>query len=64
MPHKPTELSGIPSSNLNPTPPNKAPEPTATSVTARAIVSVSELEQQSTGRFEARAAPAVAVAHL
>jgi hypothetical protein len=64
MPHKPTELSSIPRFNLNPTPPNKASEPTSTSVTARAVECFPELKHWSENWSEARAAPAVAVAHL
>ena len=45
-------------------PPNKAPEPTSTSVTLRAIVSSSEMKLPNVDRFQARSAPAVAVAHL
>ena len=45
-------------------PPNKAPEPTSTSVTLRAIVSSSELKHWTENPLAARSAPAVAVAHL
>jgi hypothetical protein len=44
--------------------PNKAPEPTATSVTLRAIDTFSELNLWNINRFAARSAPAVSVAHL
>jgi hypothetical protein len=44
--------------------PNKAPEPTATSVTPRAISRSAELKRRTENRSEARVAPAVAVAHL
>ena len=43
---------------------NKAPEPTSTSVTLRAIVCLSEMNLWTENRFTARSAPAVAVAHL
>ena len=45
-------------------PPNKAPEPTSTSVTLRAFVGSSEMKLWTDVRFAARSAPAVAVAHL
>ena len=45
-------------------PPNKAPEPTPTSVTPRAIEGVVELKQMNLSRFEAHGAPAAVVAHL
>ena len=45
-------------------PPNKAPEPTSTSVTLRAIVPISEMKLRTDVRLQARSAPAVAVAHL
>ena len=44
--------------------PNKALEPTRTSVTLRAIVSSSEVKLSNEIRSAARSAPAVAVAHL
>jgi hypothetical protein len=44
--------------------PNKAPEPTTTSVTPRAIECVVELKQMNSDRSEASGAPAVVVAHL
>ena len=44
--------------------PNKAPEPTATSVMPRAIVSVSEMKLRTEVPIQARVTPAVAVAHL
>ena len=44
--------------------PNKAPEPTSTSVTLRAIASSSEMNLRTEVRALARSAPAVAVAHL
>jgi hypothetical protein len=44
--------------------PNKAPEPTSTSVTLRAIVSFSEMKHSTEFRIPARSVPAVAVAHL
>ena len=47
-----------------PDPPNKAPEPTSTSVTSRAIVCFPEMKRWTEKPIEARAAPAVAVAHL
>jgi hypothetical protein len=45
-------------------PPNKAPEPTAGSVTLRAFVRVIELKPQNPSRHAARSAPVPAVAHL
>ena len=44
--------------------PNKAPEPTAGSVTPRAFERVIELKPQNASRDTARGAPAPAVAHL
>ena len=44
--------------------PNKAPEPTPTSVTLRAIVPLYELNLRTEIPFAARSAPAVVVAHL
>ena len=44
--------------------PNKAPEPTAGSVTPRAIERVIELKPQHANRAAARGAPAPTVAHL
>jgi hypothetical protein len=44
--------------------PNKALEPTTFAVTARAIVRLAEMKQQSPDRIVARAAPAKVVAHL
>jgi hypothetical protein len=44
--------------------PNKAPEPTPTSVTLRAIESYSEMKRRTEICFAARSAPAVVVAHL
>jgi hypothetical protein len=44
--------------------PNKALEPTATSVTPRAPSRSPELNQPTENRSEARVVPAVAVAHL
>jgi hypothetical protein len=44
--------------------PNKAPEPTSTSVMSRAIVSISEMKQRTRFPNQARATPAVVVAHL
>ena len=44
--------------------PNKAPEPTSTSVTPRAFECMSELNPKNPARNAARGAPAVAVAHL
>ena len=44
--------------------PNKALEPTSTSVTLRAIVSSSEMKRWTAVPIPARSAPAVAVAHL
>ena len=44
--------------------PNKAPEPTPTSVTPRALSGVSTMKQQNEARLAARVAPAVVVAHL
>ena len=64
MPHNPTEPKVFFSSNLNHTPPNKALEPTATSVMPRAIVCFFELKLQTEVLNQARATPAVAVAHL
>ena len=46
------------------TQPNKTLEPTSTSVTLRAIVSLSEMNRWTENRPIARSAPAVAVAHL
>ena len=43
---------------------NKAPEPTTTSVTPRAMLRLSEMKQQTENRIEARVVPAVVVAHL
>jgi hypothetical protein len=43
---------------------NKAPEPTSTSVMPRATVSFSELKHRTEVPNQARAMPAVAVAHL
>ena len=57
-------LFGFLSHLSNQTKPNKAPEPTSTSVTLRAIVSSSELKLWTENRLVARSAPAVAVAHL
>ena len=45
-------------------PPYKAPEPTSTSVTPRALSSTLEMKHRTEERSEARVAPAVAVAHL
>ena len=45
-------------------PPNKAPEPTSSSVMPRAIVPSSELKQRTEFLNRARAMPAEAVAHL
>jgi hypothetical protein len=44
--------------------PNKSPEPTSCSVTPRAFVSFSEMEQQPPNPNAARVAPEQAVAHL
>jgi hypothetical protein len=44
--------------------PNKAPEPTTTAVTSRAIEFKSEMKRSNKIASEARAAPAVVVAHL
>jgi hypothetical protein len=44
--------------------PNKAPEPTPTSVTLRAIFSSSDLKLWTENPLAARSAPAVVVAHL
>ena len=44
--------------------PNKAPEPTACSVTPRAIEGEAEMKQQKESRSAARVAPEHAVAHL
>ena len=44
--------------------PNKAPEPTSTSVMPRATLPLSEMKLQTELPNEARATPAVAVAHL
>jgi hypothetical protein len=44
--------------------PNKAPEPTSTSVTLRAIVPIAEMNHRTEIHFQARSAPAVTVAHL
>ena len=44
--------------------PNKAPEPTSTSVMPRAIVSFLDLKQRTAFPIHARVIPAVAVAHL
>ena len=44
--------------------PNKAPEPTAGSVTPRAFVGVAESKPQTENRDAARGAPVPAVAHL
>jgi hypothetical protein len=44
--------------------PNKAPEPTPTAVTPRAIEMMTEVKQWICSRDEARVAPAVVVAHL
>ena len=49
---------------LEPSLPNKAPEPTTFAVTSRAIVRLSEMKQQNPHRYVARAAPAKVVAHL
>ena len=48
----------------SPKPPNKAPEPTTTSVTPRAILRSSEVKQRTEARSEARVVPAAVVAHL
>ena len=45
-------------------PPNKTPEPTACSVTPRAIEGKAEMKPQNANRFAARVAPEQAVAHL
>ena len=45
-------------------PPNKAPEPTITSVTPRAILPMTECSNRIAGCFPARVVPAVLVAHL
>jgi hypothetical protein len=47
-----------------PQPPNKAPEPTPTAVTPRAIEVVNEMKRWICNRIEARVVPAVGVAHL
>ena len=47
-----------------PKPPNKALEPTSTSVTPRALSGAFEMKHRTGKRPEARVAPAVAVAHL
>jgi hypothetical protein len=44
--------------------PNKAPEPTTTAVTPRAIEMNSEWKKSIVGCNEARGAPAAVVAHL
>ncbi len=44
--------------------PNKAPEPTVCSVTPRAIVSSSDMNQRTANPNAARAVPEQAVAHL
>jgi len=44
--------------------PNKALEPTSTSVTLRAVVSFPEVKHWTEICLAARSAPAVAVAHL
>ena len=58
-----SEVSGARSS-IRTIPPNKALEPTSTSVTSRAIEFILEMKQMSPDRNAARGAPAVAVAHL
>jgi hypothetical protein len=45
-------------------PPNKAPEPTITSVTPRAILRMTECSSRIARCFPARVVPAVIVAHL
>jgi hypothetical protein len=45
-------------------PANKAPEPTPTAVTPRALETVIEMKQWIYNRDEARVVPAVGVAHL
>jgi hypothetical protein len=47
-----------------PKPPNKAPEPTPTAVTPRALEMMTEVKQWICSRDEARGAPAAVVAHL
>jgi hypothetical protein len=47
-----------------PKPPNKAPEPTPTAVTPRAVEMVIEVKQWICNCDEARGAPAAGVAHL
>jgi hypothetical protein len=49
---------------LNPKRPNKAPEPTSTSVMPRAIVCFFEMKPRKQFPNQARVTPAVAVAHL
>ena len=44
--------------------PNKALEPTPTSVTPRAIAPTSEMNHQTENRLQARVVPAAGVAHL
>jgi hypothetical protein len=44
--------------------PNKAPEPTPTAVTPRAIEMKAEMKLLNLQSYEARVAPAVGVAHL
>jgi hypothetical protein len=48
----------------NPQKPNKAPEPTPTAVTPRAMEVKFEMKQWICNRDEARGAPAAVVAHL
>jgi hypothetical protein len=45
-------------------PPNKAPEPTPTAVTPRAMEVRSEMKRWICNRIEARVVPAAVVAHL
>jgi hypothetical protein len=47
-----------------PKPPNKAPEPTPTAVTSRAMEVNFEMKTRNCNRYEARGAPAAVVAHL
>jgi hypothetical protein len=47
-----------------PKPPNKAPEPTPTAVTPRAMEMNIEVKPWNGNRNEARGAPAAVVAHL
>jgi hypothetical protein len=47
-----------------PKPPNKAPEPTPTAVTSRAMEMNFEMKTRKYNRIEARGAPAAVVAHL